>query len=45
MLKGRCSTVIDDAAYEAHQEMTAKGAHTKDPSMDDTADGRTTRIH
>ena len=45
ILKGRYSTVMDDAAYRAHQGMTANGAHSKDPPMDDTADGGTTRIH
>ena len=36
---------MDDVAYRAHQGMTANGAHSKDQSMDDTADGGTTRIH
>ena len=29
ILKGRKSTVMDDAAYRAHQRMTANGAHSK----------------
>ena len=39
ILKGRYSTVMDWAAYRAHQGMTANGAHSKHPPMDDTADG------
>ena len=31
ILKGRYSTVMDDAAYRAHQGMTANGAHSKHP--------------
>ena len=29
ILKGRYSTVMDAAAYRAHQRMTANGAHSK----------------
>ena len=45
MLRGRLSTVMDDAAYGAHQGMMVQmGAHTKDPPMDDTVDGCTRRM-
>ena len=45
MSKGGESTAIDDAAYGAHQGMTVKMEHTKDPLMDDTANRSTTMIH